>query len=71
MDTTNLENVAGEGSVLPVYLVPLTEDEVAMIAAEDKALKDAQAASEAAKASAVGKLTQLGLTEDEIKALIG
>ena len=58
--------------------LPLTADEIAQREADAKAFADEQAkreaeaaAAEAAKASAQAKLAALGLTADELKALLG
>lgn len=66
-------DITPEDSVVPVFLVPLTEEEEAerLVWAEEAAereLKDA--AKVKARESAVKKLAKLGLTEDEIAALI-
>jgi hypothetical protein len=59
-------------------LVPLTADEIADLEAkqeqaqkEELAKQKAEADKAAAKASAIAKLTALGLTENEAKAIIG
>lgn len=61
-------------SVVPVWLVPLTPEEeaereqwVAAQAAREKAEEDKSIARE----SALVKLTNLGLTEEEVQALLG
>jgi hypothetical protein len=58
--------------------VPLTGEEIAQreadakAAADQKAKEEAEAAAKAtAKASAEGKLAALGLTADEVSALLG
>ena len=58
--------------------LPLTAEELAQREADAKAFADEQAkreaeaaAAEAAKASAQSKLAALGLTADELKALLG
>ena len=58
--------------------LPLTAEEIAQREADAKAFADEQAkrdaeaaAAEAAKASAQAKLAALGLTADELKALLG
>jgi hypothetical protein len=58
--------------------IELTAEEVAQRAADAKAYADAKAAEEAeaaakaaAKASAEAKLAKLGLTADEVSALLG
>ncbi len=70
-------DITPEDSVVPVYLVPLTDAEVAereAMAAQaeaDKAAEEAAAAAKvAARESAVAKLVALGLTEEEAQAFI-
>jgi hypothetical protein len=68
------EDITPEDSIVPVYLVPLTEEEEAERAqrAQEQADREAaEKAKEEAKVSARAKLTALGLTEDEVAALIG
>ena len=68
------EDITPEGSVVPVYLASLTEEELDSMAIADaeNESKVAQAeAKEEAKASARAKLAVLGLTEEEVLALIG
>ena len=60
-------------SVVPVYLVQLTEEEFAereTWAAEAEAHEAAEQAALAAKETAKAKLAKLGLTEEEVAALI-
>jgi hypothetical protein len=54
--------------LIPSDYVALTQSEID--AREAKFAEDAQA-QETAKASALAKLTALGLTQDEVKALLG
>lgn len=65
-------------SVVPVYLIELTEEEIAEreAAAAEAAQQEADRlaeieAKEAAKASAIAKLAALGLTEEEAAAIAG
>jgi len=68
-----MEDITPADSVVPVYLVPLTEKELAereqwaIEAAERKAAEEAKVA---AKETAKAKLAKLGLTEEEVAALI-
>ena len=68
-----MEDITPADSVVPVYLVPLTEEELAereqwaIEAAEREAAEEAKAE---AKVAAIAKLAALGLTEDELAALI-
>ena len=69
-----MQDITPADSVAPVYLVPFTEEELAqreqwaIDAAEREA---AELAKIAAKEAALAKLAKLGLTEEEITALIG
>lgn len=68
------EDITPEDSVVPVYLVPLTPEEDAEREAWafEEAQRQAEAvAKEQAKESARAKLAKLGLTEEEVLALIG
>ena len=69
-----MEDITPADSVVPVYLVPLTEEELAereqwaIEAAEREAAEEAKVL---AKEAALAKLAKLGLTEAELAALIG
>ncbi len=72
-----MEDITPEDSIVPIYLVPLTEEELAereILAAEDEAellaIEEAAAAKAVAKESAKAKLAALGLTEEEVAALL-
>jgi hypothetical protein len=68
------EDITPKDSIVPVYLVPLTEEQEtereqwAIEAAERDAAEQAKLD---AKESALAKLAKLGLTEEEAKAIIG
>lgn len=68
------KDITPQDSVVPVYLVPLTEEELAereqwaIEAAEREAAEQSRVD---AKQSALAKLALLGLTEEEAKAVIG
>ena len=67
-------DITPDDSVVPVYLVPLTPEEEAereQWALEQAEREQAEEAKVAAKESARAKLATLGLTEDEVLALIG
>lgn len=67
-----MEDITPEDSVVPVYLVPLTEEQLAeleQLAIEEEARKQAEADKEVARLSALNKLAALGLTPEEISAL--
>ena len=69
----NAKDITPDDSIVPVFLVPLTADEEAereQWAAEQAAREQAEADKAAARKSALMKLTKLGLTQDEITALI-
>lgn len=69
-----MEDITPDDSVVPVYLVPLSEDTLreqeqwALIVAEQEA---EQTRKEEVKQSALAKLSKLGLTEEEAHAIIG
>lgn len=69
-----MEDITPADSVVPVYLVPMTEEELAerqqWVREAEQREKEEQD-SIAAKESAMIKLAALGLTDDEIKAIIG
>jgi uncharacterized protein YfaA (DUF2138 family) len=71
-------DITPEDSIVPIYLIPPTEAEVAeleAIAAQaelDKiAAEEAEATKIAAKESAIAKLAKLGLTAEEASAIVG
>lgn len=69
-----LVDITPEGSVTPIYLVELTQqelDERAQWEEEAQAATELEVAKEQAKQSALAKLALLGLTEEEAKAVIG
>jgi hypothetical protein len=68
-----MEDITPEGSG-PVYLVQFTEEELATqerIMTEEEARVAAEESKAAARVKAITKLAKLGLTEEEITALIG
>ena len=71
-------DITPEDSVVPVYLVELTEEEIAERESQAAEMAQQEAdriaaaeAKEAAKASAIAKLAALGLTEEEAAAIAG
>jgi hypothetical protein len=64
-----IEDITPEGSVAPVYLIPLTDEEVAELEAHNESMIADAAAQEAIKKAAADKLAALGLTIDELKVL--
>lgn len=71
-------DITPEDSIVPVYLVELTEEEIAEREAHAAEMAQQEAdriaaaeAKEAAKASAIAKLAALGLTEEEAAAIAG
>ena len=72
-----LIDITPEESVVPVYLEVLDEEEQAVrdaeyaeITAREEARQAALETKEAAKISAKAKLSKLGLTDEEVEALI-
>ena len=68
------KDITPEDSIVPVYLVPLTEEQEAereQWAIEAVERDVAEQAKLDAKESALAKLAKLGLTEEEAKAIIG
>jgi hypothetical protein len=63
----------GEQEVIELTAAEIAElDQMKAQAEADKAIRDAEEAAKAsAKASALAKLAELGLTEDEAKAIAG
>jgi len=71
-------DITPEDSVVPIYLIALTEEEISereavlqqheieRISAEEKEIS-----RQASRESALAKLAKLGLTEEEAKAVIG
>ena len=73
-----MEDITPDDSVVPVYLVPLTAEELAereQLAQEEETRKAELVVAENAKQeacdSALVKLANLGLTEEEARAVIG
>jgi hypothetical protein len=69
-----MKNITPAESIVPVYLIPLTPEEEAerkQLAKEKKAEEKTVKAKESARKSALEKLVKLGLSEEEILALIG
>lgn len=69
MDTTN--EITPDDSVVPVFLEPMSEQELLNIVAEQERIIAEQQAMVDAKNSAIAKLEAIGLTTEEITALIG
>lgn len=68
MDTTD---ITPEDSVVPVFLVPLSEEELEERRLLDLALEEEKTKQEQLKNAALAKLQKLGLTEEEAKAIAG
>ena len=70
-----LIDITPEDSVVPVYLIELTDAEIAAQQAEHQAIMSARESArlerEAKLESALNKLKSLGLTESEAKIIIG
>lgn len=76
--TDRLQKLVIDCSTGEQTYIDLTDEEIAQYdarqaqaIAEQQAIEEAQAQREADKASAISKLTTLGLTEDEALALVG
>jgi hypothetical protein len=68
-----VQDITPEDSVTPIYLVQLTEEEATeleQLAAQEQARVVAIETQRADRQSALEKLGALGLTEDEVRALI-
>lgn len=68
------ENITPEESVVPIYLVPPTEEEVAerrTLGEESTQKMLEEEAKVVAKEAALAKLAKLGLTEEEARAVTG
>jgi hypothetical protein len=68
-----MKEITPEGSAVPIYLVPLTEEQLAeheQWAVEKVERQEVEEAKLAAKETAKNKLAALGLTEEEVSALI-
>lgn len=68
-----MEDITPPDSFGPVYLVPLTEEELAereQWALEAAAKEAEEAAKVVARENAIAKLAKLGLTEEEVSALL-
>lgn len=68
------KDVTPADSVVPVYVVPLTDEEIAereQWAIEAAERESAEEAKLAAKEAAKAKLAAIGLTEEELSALLG
>lgn len=68
MATTN--EITPEGSVVPVFLEPLSAEEQALMAEEQERIIAEQHLVRQARESAIAKLTELGLTVEELNAII-
>ena len=68
-----LNCATGEETIIPLTDAEIAQNEIEQAKAEQrKATEDAEAKAKAdAKASALAKLAELGLTEDEAKAIAG
>jgi hypothetical protein len=69
-----MKEITPEDSVVPVYLVPPTEEELRIQEAMSLQMQEQRLAEESrelAKQSALVKLAKLGLTEEEARAIIG
>lgn len=69
-----MKEITPSNSVVPVYLVPLTKEEILerelLELSVEKRMQEEQDKNKS-KLSALDKLAKLGLTEEEAKAIIG
>ena len=74
MYNINMKDITPEESVSPIYLVPLTEEEILqrkeMQLEQDKRMQE-ELDKLKNKESAIAKLLKLGITEEEAKAIAG
>jgi hypothetical protein len=64
-------DITPKNSIVPIYLQELTEEELAQREIDAVARQAEEDAKVVVRDSALTKLQALGLTEDEIKALVG
>jgi hypothetical protein len=68
-------DITPDDSVVPVFLIELTDAEIAAQQLENEAIQEAKETAETARQtkldSAITKLKALGLTESEAKIIIG
>jgi hypothetical protein len=64
-------DITPEDSIVPIYLEELTEEELAQRETDAITRQAEEDAKIVVRESALTKLQVLGLTEDEIKALVG
>ena len=68
-------DITPDDSIVPVFLIELTDAELAAQQAEHEAIQEAKETAETERAtklaSAITKLKALGLTETEAKIIIG
>jgi hypothetical protein len=63
------KDITPEGSVVPVYLEPMSDEAIAEYNSERARIKAEADAKAEAKIAAQAKLAALGLTIDDLKAL--
>ena len=69
-----MQEITPNDSVVPIYLVPLTKEEIEerkQLEIQNQQRKQEEQGREEARTSALNKLAKLGLTEEEVKAIIG
>jgi coenzyme F420-reducing hydrogenase beta subunit len=64
-------DITPAGSVVPVYLEEPTPEELAERQSQHEAQEEVKALKETTRESALTKLAELGLTEEEISTLVG
>ena len=65
-----LIDITPADSAVPVFLEEPTDAEIAERQAQHKAQEEAKTARETVRESALAKLSALGLTEEEVQAII-
>jgi hypothetical protein len=63
-------DITPEDSVVPVYQIIESNEELAKRQSEHEAQEEAKTARETIRESALTKLSALGLTEEEVQAII-
>jgi hypothetical protein len=70
-DNDKVKDITPEDSVVPIYLVEPTQQEIDELTKIERKEKQQEEDRSKARKSAIAKLSKLGLTEKEIESLIG
>lgn len=65
-----MKDITPEDSIVSIFLDPWSAEQIAEVKAESARLKAIEDERQTAKNSAIAKLKKLGLTDDEIAALL-